>query len=65
MKTHTHRAIKGAETIMGYSAPVADCEHQNPAAHGNICRTDRCRCGALRQTNVNQWQTERGPWLTA
>jgi hypothetical protein len=36
--------------------------NQNPAAHGNICVVDTCRCGAQRRTNVNQIHVERGPW---
>jgi hypothetical protein len=55
---HRHRP-KTTATV-GYTGPVAWPEH--PAAHGNICVVDTCRCGAQRRTNINQSFVERGPW---
>jgi len=57
---HQHRAIKDQQRTVGYSVPVA--HPGNPAAHGNICQVDKCRCGATRHTNVNQHHIERGQW---
>lgn len=45
-----------------FSGPVSRFE--NPAAHGNICRHERCRCGATRRTNINGAWREAGEWVT-
>ena len=62
MTKHTHRAIPGKSIDRGYHGTIPGAT-ENRAAHGNICRTDYCRCGALRNSNINQQHIERGPWL--
>lgn len=58
---HRHRAHTSRDRC--YSGPVK--EPANPAAHGNICVIDTCRCGAERRTNINGRHVERGPWESA
>ena len=58
MKTHQHRLH--TTRIVGFRGPVRTPE--NRAAHGNICEIATCRCGATRETNVNQDHFERGQW---
>lgn len=55
---HKHR-VKFSED-WGFTGPVK--AKQNPAAHGNICRVDKCSCGAVRRTNINGRHIERGEW---
>ena len=43
-----------------YSGPVRKPE--KPEAHGGICRVDTCSCGAIRRTNINGANYERGTW---
>lgn len=43
-----------------YTGPVS--VRPNPAAHGNVCHWETCRCGATRATNVNGRHVERGRW---
>ena len=57
--THTHRAHT-SET-RGFSHCVAP-DRCNPAAHGNVTATARCRCGATRESAINQVYLERGSW---
>lgn len=45
-----------------FSGPVARGEDQNPAAHGNICDEEMCRCGARRKVLINGRHTETGDW---
>lgn len=42
----------------GFTRQLGD----NPAAHGNICVHEYCRCGAVRMTNVNGPHHEGGRW---
>jgi hypothetical protein len=54
-----HKTAKPVD--VGFSGPVS--ENENPAAHGNICRVERCvLCGAERLTNINGHHTETGEW---
>jgi len=48
----------------GFTAPVAVAPYteENPAAHGNISRTQTCRCGAERQILINGRHHEVSPW---
>ena len=58
--TKTHRHSVAQEETQPFSGPVAD--RQNPAAHGNVCYIQHCKCGATRKTNVNGANVERGRW---
>lgn len=45
-----------------FTGPVSS-EHENPAAHDNITRTERCTlCGAERKVNVNGIHEEYSEW---
>lgn len=44
-----------------FSGPIYGTE-SNPAAHGNVCVTEHCRCGATRSRNVNGLHEEQGSW---
>lgn len=57
-KIHKHAVETSRE--VAFSGPVAS--PQNPAAHGNICIIEVCRCGATRRKNVNQDYLEVGAW---
>lgn len=57
---HKHRAMPGKGKVLPFWGPVS--EDQNPAAHGGCMERDYCRCGAIRDTNVNGWHRERGSW---
>jgi len=59
MSKHTHRVAD--LTVRPFCGAIASAP-QNQNAHGNITVHDRCRCGATRQTNVNQRHVERGRW---
>ena len=59
MKIHKHKPA--TESIRCFTAPVAYPE--NPAAHGNICISQTCSCGATRRINKNGRHIERGPWI--
>lgn len=59
---HRHRAERSTERC--YSGPIVGAD-ENRAAHGNICRTERCGCGAERRSNVNGRHVECGPWQEA
>lgn len=61
MSKHRHRAMPGRGIERGFSGPVNN-ERRDPRADGCVCCVDRCRCGAVRETNVNQCFVERGPW---
>ena len=56
---HKHRATDSIDRP--FEGPVRTPE--NRAAHGNITRTETCRCGATRRTNINQGYMGRGPWI--
>lgn len=63
---HTHRAKPKLRTTRCFSGSVVGRgQKQNPRAHGNVCHEDTCSCGAVRFTNVNGCDIERGPWLTS
>ncbi len=57
---HQHRAA-GQVVATCYMGPVS--ARENRAAHGNVCFTVKCRCGATRKTNVNGRNVECGPWV--
>ena len=59
MTKHRHRAVR-TET-RPFAGPVTT--PANPAAHGNVCYVDHCRCGATKRRNVNQTHKECGPWV--
>jgi len=61
LKLHRHRAVKALARECAYLGP-ADTQHQKPAAHGGISRTDKCRCGAYRRSNHNGPHREYGNW---
>lgn len=56
---HKHKAQ--SERTLPFQGPVASPE--NPAAHGNVCHVETCKCGATRRTNVNGRHLERGSWF--
>lgn len=56
-----HRHRPKAQNIRPFTGPV--CARQKPVAHGNVCIVDVCSCGAIRRTNSNAGQLERGPWI--
>lgn len=64
---HIHRALKARATDMGWTHCVTPHEcAANPrrqAAHGNIVRSDLCRCGAYRLTEINAGEVNYGPWF--
>lgn len=60
---HRHRALPSKRQTCGYQHAVRNPE--NRAAHGNVCHTDYCRCGALRMMNANGRHREVGPWITS
>lgn len=52
------------ETDHAFGGPVVNGTGENPAAHGNITREERCRsCGAIRLTNINGTEHEVGDWV--
>ena len=53
-----HRPKSSRMTCFSY--PVVN--PPNPAAHGGACWHDKCRCGAVRMTNVNGIHREIGKW---
>jgi hypothetical protein len=59
-RIHTHAAASTAEEP--YFGPVTVPAYQHPPAHGGICRTERCECGAFRKVNVNGRHREIGGW---
>jgi len=50
------------EEDWGYSGCVNQ-QNCDPFAHGNITRTEHCRCGAKRLTNINGGDEESSGWL--
>jgi hypothetical protein len=49
------------EATYCYSGPVS--RRENPVAHGGVCFVETClTCGAVKRTNSNGGQLERGPW---
>lgn len=64
---HIHRVIKKETRDYGwcYCVTPAECAakplRQN--AHGNIVRIDFCRCGAIRESEVNGNAINRGEWI--
>lgn len=63
MSTHTHRAVAAKTQTYGYQHAVRHPENQ--AAHGNVCYTSYCKCGAFRRTNANGAHREVGPWAVS
>ena len=57
---HRHTPIPSETKEVPFSWPVS--RDENRAAHGNICRIERCACGAIRRTNINGQHAERGEW---
>ena len=61
---YKHRAYKSNDRL--YSNPVTNDMSGyykiNERAHGNITRWDYCKCGAIRKTNINGIEVERGRW---
>ncbi len=57
---HTH--VASQSVTEAFWGPIPDAT-ENRAAHGNVCVTETCACGAGRQTNVNQQYRETGPWF--
>lgn len=54
----SHQSIRTSES--GYVGPVS--HEDNRAAHGNIMRSEVCRCGAERHVNINGRHVEQGVW---
>lgn len=44
-----------------FSGPIHGADY-NRAAHGNVCITEHCRCGATRTSNLNGAHQEVGEW---
>lgn len=59
-RRHSHAAETSTEGP--YVGPVAVPAYQHPPAHGGICRTERCECGAVRRVLVNGRHLEIGGW---
>lgn len=57
---HEHKATTTTEGP--FVAPVALPAYQNRAAHGGICRTETCTCGATRKVLINGHHRESSPW---
>lgn len=55
-----HRAAGSEDRC--FCVPVSHPIAYEPRAHGNITRTEWCRCGATRQLNINQQWVEEGRW---
>jgi len=61
-RPHAHAALatKARDVPYGWCVQPWRCVE---GAHGNVTRIDVCRCGAQRQTNINQNHVERGSWV--
>ena len=64
---HQHRARAGAKScIIGWSHCVTPdkcaANPQRQSAHGNITEIVKCRCGAVRHTEINNGVANHGPW---
>ncbi len=58
-----HRHAAATTTEAPYTGPVTLVENYvNRAAHGGICRTETCSCGATRKVLVNGPHRETSPW---
>lgn len=57
---HSHRAVSDNAKVRPFNGPVK--YPGNPSAHGNITVRDTCRCGAVRDCNVNGRHLEYGTW---
>ena len=60
-RPHYHRA--STSTDAPFTGPVTVGVYQNRAAHGGICRTERCECGMVRKVNLNGGRRELGQWV--
>lgn len=56
---HKHRVVRESEPY-GYRGSVS--RDENRAAHGGICVTQYCSCGAERRENSNGRHVETGVW---
>jgi hypothetical protein len=54
-----HVAYRDVERC--FHGPIQGVEEKREA-HGNICRTEFCRCGARRSANINGVHREQGEW---
>jgi hypothetical protein len=61
MSNHRHRPVPAKQRTLPFTGVVYGTR-TDVRAHGNVCVHDVCRCGALRDTNVNQGFEERGAW---
>lgn len=66
-KQHKHQAIPQKAMDRCWDHCVAACcaRPEREVAHGNITRTDVCRCGATRESEINAGRTNYGPWEEA
>jgi hypothetical protein len=60
-KPHTHAAATSTDRPF-FGPVVAGSANQNPAAHGNITRTETCSCGCTRLVNINGSHRELSTW---
>ncbi|HOK48036.1 MAG TPA: hypothetical protein PLK67_18965, partial [Bryobacteraceae bacterium] len=61
---HIHRAISSTERCWSFCITPDECASrpERQKAHGGILRVDTCRCGAVRQGEINFYRTNYGPW---
>ena len=60
---HIHRMLAKLSITEPFTESVAHMDvSANPAAHGGICKIDRCLCGAVRKTNINGVHSETSGW---
>lgn len=60
---HKHQAIKTIATCWSHCVDPKRCNHD--AAHGNITRTEHCKCGATRQIESNGRFATMNRWSKA
>jgi len=56
---HKHHTYKTETLPFSHCVNPRDCD---PRAHGSVRYRDYCRCGAVRERNVNQNFKEVGQW---
>ena len=61
MAKHRHRPVESRTSHGNYMGPLSG-RFMNPAARGDRTRTDFCRCGGKRYTNIKGGQQEIGRW---
>jgi hypothetical protein len=63
---HIHKAIPSKSRNRGWvhcvTPELCAADPWRQAAHGNIVRDDVCSCGATRETEINGFHKNYGPW---